>query len=68
MSSLRFLWKAEVEGGVATGWLEDHAGRTVARGTGATVRDAQQNALETTTSEDARLFLQQVLFPNEPTE
>ena len=63
----RFTWTAEVEGHVAKGWLKDPAGRTVATGTGTSVREAQQNALETTTKADARLYLQQILFPDRPT-
>ena len=63
-----YTWTAEVEGSVATGWLKDHAGRTVAKGTGESVSAAQQNALETTKDEGAQAFLRGVLFPDRPTK
>lgn len=62
-----YTWMAEQEGIVARGWLKDPAGRTVATGTGETVRGAQQNALETTKDEGARTYLRQILFPDRPT-
>jgi hypothetical protein len=48
---------------------EDHdAGRIVASGTGATVSDAKQDALETTTNDGAKVWLTQMHYPDTLTE
>jgi hypothetical protein len=63
-----YTWTATVKGGVAKCWLKTPGGRIVATATGASVRAAQHNALETTRDEGAQLCLRQVHFPDGPTE
>jgi hypothetical protein len=58
---------AEVEGDEARGWLKDWNGRVVATGKGKTVKEAQQSAAETTTSVEARLHLNAMIYPDTPT-
>ena len=48
-----FDFSADVVDGVVTLRVKDHASRTVASGKGKNTSDAQQNAMETTLSEDA---------------
>jgi hypothetical protein len=68
MTMARFDWEARMRKGKARVRLIDPAGRTVAEGTGKSVSIAQQDALEHAKNEDARLYLQQVKFPNGPTK
>jgi hypothetical protein len=58
----KFIWMAVEEDGVTTGWLRDPEGRTIGVGMGNSVREAQQDALGTTRNEDARRYLQEILF------
>jgi hypothetical protein len=48
--------------------LQDHTGRTVAVGTGATVSAAKQDALEKTPDKPAQVYLGQVHFAETLTE
>ena len=51
------------EGNVTTVRLIDPVNHIVATGTGGNVHEAQQNALETTTSDEAKLWLQRIVLP-----
>jgi hypothetical protein len=62
-----FDFSADVVDGVVRLRVKDHAGRIVANGKGRNTSEAQQNAVEKTTSNgDARKHLQQVVLPDAP--
>jgi hypothetical protein len=59
----RFDWKAKLTKKGARVKLTDPSGRTVAKGKGKTIGEAQEDALDNAENKDAKLFLQQVKFP-----
>jgi hypothetical protein len=65
----RFEWKAKVgKKGIARVKLMDPSGRVVAKGKGPSVTEAQQDAIGKAENEDAKLYLQQVFFPDRATK
>jgi hypothetical protein len=65
----RFRWVAKMSRkGRARVKLTDRSGRTVAKGKGKSVTQAQQDAQQNAKNEDARLYLRQVLVPNKSTK
>ena len=63
-----YKYTTKKEGDLIRFQLKDQAGRIVASGTGATVSAAQQDALESTTNEGARVYLGQMHYPDTLTE
>lgn len=60
-----FTVSAERVGNRVLFTLTDPAARRVADGLGATVREAQEDALRNTTDEDAQRYLERITFPEE---
>jgi hypothetical protein len=63
----RFDWKAKLTKKGARVKLTDRSGKTVAKGKGKTIAEAQESAIDKAKNEDAKLFLQQVKFPERST-
>ena len=58
-----YEYTAKKDKGLVRFQLKDPSDRIVAEGTGSTVSEAQQKALEAAKHDGARLYLQQVKFP-----
>jgi hypothetical protein len=64
----RFDWKAKLTKKGARVKVTDSSGKTVAKGKGETIPEAQDDAIQNAKNEDAALFLHQVKFPQRSTK